>query len=249
MKNKILVITALILFSFLIINKVSANTFYVDFESGAAFSGYNNIRIPGDTGTKFSAKDDLNTKTAPFYRLRVGYIINKKHDISALFSVLNLEAEGSVNKNIDFNGVTFPANNNLDLNYRFNNYRFTYRYNFFTKDNFKFGAGLTLFVRDAAISLKDSTNKSVKSNVGFVPLINLKLEWNFVKWMGIYLEADFLFSTKGRAEDATFALQFFPHERIGIRIGYRLLEGGADNDSVYNFTLVHFATFGITFKL
>ena len=31
----------------------------VDFENGAAISGYNDVRIPGDTGTLFSFTDDL----------------------------------------------------------------------------------------------------------------------------------------------------------------------------------------------
>ena len=31
----------------------------VDFENGAAISGYNDVRIPGDTGTMFSLTDDL----------------------------------------------------------------------------------------------------------------------------------------------------------------------------------------------
>jgi hypothetical protein len=29
------------------------------------------------------------------------------------------------------------------------------------------------------------------------------------------------------------------------RLGYRILEGGADNREVYNFTLVHFGSAGI----
>ncbi|MCW8961393.1 MAG: hypothetical protein OQK29_07495, partial [Ignavibacteriaceae bacterium] len=42
----------------------------IDLESGAVFTGYNNVRIPGNQGTLFSLKDDLISKTTFFYRIR-----------------------------------------------------------------------------------------------------------------------------------------------------------------------------------
>jgi hypothetical protein len=32
-------------------------------------------------------------------------------------------------------------------------------------------------------------------------------------------------------------------------LGYRILEGGADNDEVYNFALFHYAAVGVTVTL
>ena len=34
-------------------------SFWIDAESGAAFTGYNDVQIPADTGTRFSLADDL----------------------------------------------------------------------------------------------------------------------------------------------------------------------------------------------
>jgi len=42
----------------------------IDFETGAAVSGYNDVRIPGDTGTKFSLTDDLSSTAFVLWRLR-----------------------------------------------------------------------------------------------------------------------------------------------------------------------------------
>jgi hypothetical protein len=42
------------------------------------------------------------------------------------------------------------------------------------------------------------------------------------------------------------AVQYQALERVGLRVGYRLLEGGADNDEVYNFALIHFILIGTT---
>ena len=46
----------------------------IDAESGLAFLGYNDIRIPNETGTLFSFKNDfeVNGAVVPF-RVRVGY--------------------------------------------------------------------------------------------------------------------------------------------------------------------------------
>jgi len=53
-----------------------------DLESGLVFTGYNDVRIPGDQGTLFSLKDDLEAETKIFYRLRAGYTIKSRHTIS-----------------------------------------------------------------------------------------------------------------------------------------------------------------------
>ena len=45
---------------------------FFEFENGAVFSGYNDIGIPGNTGTRFSMTDDLSSSTAYYYRLRGG---------------------------------------------------------------------------------------------------------------------------------------------------------------------------------
>jgi hypothetical protein len=34
-----------------------------------------------------------------------------------------------------------------------------------------------------------------------------------------------------------------------LKAGYRLLEGGADNDEVYNFALINYAAFGFLIDL
>jgi hypothetical protein len=40
------------------------------------------------------------------------------------------------------------------------------------------------------------------------------------------------------------ALQYQVSDRIGLKLGYRILEGGADNDEVYNFSLFNYAVIG-----
>ncbi|MRR10065.1 hypothetical protein EG831_08340, partial [bacterium] len=46
---------------------------FLEIEAGAVFSGYNDVAVPGDAGTRFSLSRELRSDPAPFGRLRAGY--------------------------------------------------------------------------------------------------------------------------------------------------------------------------------
>lgn len=219
----------------------------LDLESGVVFSGYNNVRIPGNLGTDFSLKNDLKPQTNLFYRLRASYVIKKRHSFSVLYAPLKIKSEGNVAKDIFFQGVLFSANTDLKGIYQFNSYRLTYRYYIINKPKFVFGLGFTGKIRDAKITLSSAELSSEKTNVGFVPIINFRFKWNIDDKFGLLLDGDALAAPQGRAEDIQLAATYQQSDKIGFRAGYRLLEGGAGNNSVYNFTLIHYASFGITY--
>jgi len=219
----------------------------IDIESGAVFTGYNNVRIPGDTGTLFSLKNDLNAKSNIFIRIRAGYTINSRHTISLLYAPLTVKSNGSTNKQIDFDGVTFASNTALNASYTFNSYRITYRYDIVKRPKIDFGLGFTAKTRDAEIALSSQEFAASKKNVGFVPIINFRLHWKLNEKMGVLFEGDALAAPQGRAEDVLLAGTYKFSDQFLVRFGYRFLEGGADNDEVYNFALIHYATVGVSY--
>lgn len=214
-----------------------------DLETGAVFSGLNDARIPGEDGTKFSLVDDLQTDPAPFFRLRLGGTLARRHNLVLLYAPLSLIAEGKIDRDVEFNGVTFPAGTPLRAFYRFDSYRLTYRYDFYLDDHLELGAGLTGKIRDAAIGL-DGAEFTENTNTGLVPLINLRLFWRFVENWGLLVEGDGLVGPQGRAEDFQAAVEARLTEQLAVRLGYRILEGGADNEKVYTFSLFHYALVG-----
>jgi hypothetical protein len=218
----------------------------VGFETGAVFAGYNDARIPGDTGTKFSLSEELEMESSYFFRVRFTHSINDRHQISALFAPLRLDASGQVNKPVSFNQVDFKADASLKAKYRFDSYRLTYQYRFYRGKSFGAGLGLTAKIRDASISLEDQNQKTEKKNTGFVPLINFGLKWMFAEKFALLLEGDALAAPQGRAEDVLFALEFRVSDAVTLKAGYRLLEGGADVDEVYTFALFHYIVVGST---
>ncbi|MBK7093924.1 MAG: hypothetical protein IPH57_02205 [Saprospiraceae bacterium] len=233
--------------TFFLYNSVNAQAI-IDFETGPVFTGYNDVRIPGDQGTFLSLKDDLKPGTNLFYRLRAGYTIKSRHTISLLYAPLVTKSEGIVANDILFEGVIFPAYSEIAGTYKFNSYRLTYRYEIVNKPKFVFGLGFTAKIRDAKIALSSLGLVSEKTNVGFVPIINFRLLWYINDKFGLLLEGDALAAPQGRAEDVLIAANFKLSENLDIRAGYRILEGGADNDEVYNFALFHYASVGISYN-
>jgi hypothetical protein len=216
-----------------------------DLETGAVGTGYNNVRIPGDEGTLFSLKDDLISKTEIFFRIRVNYTIKTRHTLSLLYAPLETASNGNLPYDIFFEGVTFPANTDLTGTYKFNSYRLTYRYEIVLKPKFEFGLGFTAKIRDAKIALASAELENEKTNVGFVPIINFRMLWKPYEKLGILLDGDALAAPQGRAEDVLIAATYRLSDHFGLKAGYRILEGGADNDEVYNFALFNYASVGL----
>jgi hypothetical protein len=220
----------------------------LDIETGLVFSGYNNVGIPGDSGTRFSLSKDLDPKSSLFGRLRIGYQLGARHNISLFVAPLRLEAKGSINKTIHFFGEEFSPGVPLRAGYRFNSYRLTYRFDLIRSDRWTVGLGLTAKIRDAAISLEGGGQKVEKKNVGFVPLIHFRVEWRFGPKLGLLLDGDALAAPQGRAEDVLFGLEYQANKNLILKAGFRFIEGGADNKTVYNFALINFLVIGGIFR-
>lgn len=222
---------------------------FVDFEAGLAIAGGNDVAIPGDTGTPLSFTDDLSTSPAPVARLRIGAVFGR-HTLYALGAPLRFSARGSPPRDVDFDGVTFAEGAPVHASYRFDSWRATWRYGFVRAAPWELDGGLTLKVRDAAISMAGAGGVAEKSNVGVVPLLSFRVAWWSSPSFGLLLDGDALVGPNGgRAEDVLIAAQWRVREGTLARVGYRILEGGADAKTVYNFALVHYLTAGLQVDL
>jgi hypothetical protein len=217
----------------------------IDIEGGLAISGYNDARIPGDDGTLFSFSEELKSDDEFYYRLRLYYTLADRHSFSILYAPLSINATGNLDKDVKFRDLVFSPNENIEGTYTFNSYRFTYRYKVYKGESFEFGIGLTAKIRDAEIGLKSETQETVKDDFGFVPLINFRAFLKLNEKFGLLLSGDALAAPQGRAEDVLIAVTYNQSENFRVKIGYRILEGGADNDEVYTFSFINYAALGI----
>jgi hypothetical protein len=222
----------------------ASSSWTIDFEAAMVTAGKNDVAIPGDTGTRFSLTDDLKTDEDVAFRVQLGRRLGQRHHLTALYAPLTLHASGEPGFAIDFNGESFADDADLRAVYKFNSYRLTWRYDLVQKPSFTFGLGLTGKVRDAYIELSDGTTTTRKDNVGFVPLLNLDLDWRFSQKLGLVLTGDAAAAPQGRAEDVLLALAVRPWSQGALHLGYRILEGGSDVDEVYSSALIHYYVFG-----
>jgi hypothetical protein len=220
----------------------------IDVENGAAISGYNDVRIPGDSGTKFSMTDELTSDTEYFWRVRADFRFAPKHVVSGLIAPLTIHSSGTFEAPVDFAGATFAPGAPTDGTWVFNSYRVTYRYEPFRKDTWMFGIGVSVKVRDALIRLESGGTAAEKANIGVVPLINFKFERRLGSRAAFLFEGDALAAPQGRAEDIFAGVIVDAGKNWSIKAGYRFLEGGADNDEVYTFAAVHYVAAGVVFR-
>ena len=217
----------------------------VEFEAGAVAASRNDVRIPGAGGTDLSLVDDLSSPATPVFRLRAGYRFAERHLVSALYAPLRINATGVLERDVSFAGQVFPAGAPALAVYRFDSYRLTYRYSFVRNETIELAGGFTGKIRDAEISLHGAEVAS-KTNTGFVPLLNAHLEWHpGAGELGLLVDVDALAAPQGRAEDVLIAATWRVNETSELRVGYRMLEGGADNDEVYSFAWLHYAVAGV----
>lgn len=237
----------LFLFSTVIFSKAQG---FIDVEGGMARFGYNDVKIPGNGGTLFSLSDDFDSKISSYYRGRLGYTLKNRHTVSLLYAPLTIKSSGVPQNTIYFQGETFQPGFSTHYSWKFNSYRLSYHYAFIKREHFTFALGLTGKVRDARIALDNGTVYAEKTNLGIVPLIRFYTDWEFAPQCHLIVDGDALVGPQGRAEDILFAFGYSPVSSLTIKLGYRLLEGGADNDEVYNFSSVHYASLSVmwTFK-
>jgi hypothetical protein len=224
--------------------------FNFDIEGGVILgTSYNKVQIPNGSGTRVNLAEQLKADRSAFYRIRAGYRINNRHNISALFAPLTIHYRGALSRNTNFNNSIFLPGQPLNVDYRFNSYRLTYRYDFLANGKWRVGAGLTAKVRDADIRFKSEYADTHYDNIGFVPLINFYASWKPAYHWAVILEGDALAAKQGRAEDIFGGVAFNFNNMIAIKLGYRMLEGGADNDKIYNFNWINYASAGLLISL
>ncbi len=233
-------------FSLILLASAAQAQAFVDVEGGVAFTGYNDVAIPADTGSTISLKNDIASDPAASFRMRVGYTFRGRHTVSVLIAPLTVYGSGTLDEDSTYQGKTFAAGSSVKSTYRFDSYRLTYRYDVIDSDNLVVSLGLTGKIRSADIAIMDDSGYAHRSNLGVVPLINFGVRWDFARPFSVLVDGDALASPYGRAEDVLVALQYSPSERVDWRLGYRILEGGSDGGGdVYTFALFNYVMAGL----
>ena len=210
-------------------------------ESGGVWFSKNDVRIPGDVGTKFDMLDLTGNGPDPYVRVYATYDFNKRHALRLTLAPLEVEGTGRLNEDVTFKDDVFLADVPTKGTYQFNTYRLTYRWTFYDRERWRLGFGAAALVRDADITLEQGEKRQSRSDLGLVPLLHLYGEYRFNDHASVIIDIEGAWSPMGRAVDAALKAQYDFDSGWYVAAGYRTLEGGADNDDVYTFAWLHYA--------
>lgn len=205
------------------------------FEGGAVWQSKNDVRVPNETGTLFSLSDVIGTGPYGAFRAEFDFDINERHGFRVVVAPLEITDTGTLPGVVSFAGEEFDPGIQTEANYKFSSYRVTYRYRFYSGPVWRWKIGGTAFIRDARIALTQDGKYAEDTDLGFVPLVYLQGlarisdNWRFI------LDFDGLAASQGRAFDISTKLGYSVSDLVEIAFGYRVIEGGADVDQVYNF--------------
>jgi len=215
---------------------------------GQAWQNRNDVRIPGNTGTEFSLEELAGSGPFPSIRLEGFYTIKGPHGLRLLLAPFEYTESGVLPYDVFFVDETFSGGVDTQVTYKFNSYRFTYRYRFFADDRWQWYVGGTLKVRDAEIALTQGILSANDTDVGVVPLLYLYGNYRLNKKWHFVFDMDGAAAPQGRAFDLGLKLTYDISDRWYLGGSYRLLEGGVDNDTVYNFAWFNYLLISIGYR-
>lgn len=245
MKIRCTVYLVLTFSAFFIANPASGAGLNLAAETGTVWFARNDIRIPADDGTRFDLLDLTGSGPDPYIRLYALYEFNNRHSLRLNIAPLRVDGTGILDKNVFFEGATFESDVPTKGTYQFNTYRLTYRWMFHRGMNWHVGIGGALLVRDAKVELKQGPLKESNTDLGLVPLLHLYGGYFFNDRVSAILDIEGAVAPQGRAIDAALRVVYEWPTGWHAAAGYRTLEGGADNNSVYTFAWLHFVLFEI----
>jgi hypothetical protein len=212
-------------------------------EAGPARQTRNDVQIPNDaSGTRFSIADAVGS--GPFGSVRVDFswALNDRQDLRFLVAPLGYEASAALPGDVSFNGASFSGARPATITYRFDSYRATWRYTVHEDEAWVVKLGATAKIRDAEIAVEQDGVSSSKTDVGLVPLFHSYAERRLGQRSRLILDLDALAAPQGRAVDFSAQVSFDVGRSLNLAGGWRVVDGGADNETVYNFARFNYAT-------
>ncbi len=217
----------------------SAGSGDIQLETGILGFSRNDVRIPGDGGTRFDMLDLTGSGPEPVARLLATWQFHPRHALRLTLAPLETRGTGRLDRDTTFEEVLFPAGVDTKGRYRFNTYRLAYRWTFHESRRWRWGFGASALVRDAEVSLEQPGLKAAKDDLGLVPLLHLRGEYWMNDQTALVADVEGAAAAQGRAIDAALQLQWDFRPGWRAAAGYRTIEGGADNDEVYTFAWLH----------
>lgn len=208
----------------------------VKLEVGRSQVTRNEFQIPTSSGTEVSFPDSAQF----YYRIEGQWDWNEKNGVRVVVAPFSYKETISTSTPLLFDQQTFAANTPTRLEFKFNSYRLGYVRHVFQNSDFDLDLGITLKMRDALISVSQNAQEEKFTDFGFVPLFYVAGKYKWSDLSSLVFNCDGAGSSQGYAVDALLEWQYHIKPTHSLALGYRFLDGGADNDKVKNFATVQY---------
>jgi hypothetical protein len=219
----------------------------LEFELGAAQLKQNDLQSPNDaTATRFDLARIVGTETTQSTaRITLRLPTASGAEWLAVYAPITFKGSAPLGQTVGFQGASFAGAPETSVSYRFDTYRLSWRTPVYQNANTTIRLGLTGLVRDASIALSQPGVSASRSNIGLVPLLHASAEHRISDRLSLLGDVDALGSQQGHAIDFSLRAQLAIDRDWAVSAGYRVLDGGANNDTLYNFARVQSLTVGV----
>jgi hypothetical protein len=219
----------------------------VEVELGAARLQKNELQSPNDaTATRFDLASVIGTSsTQGTARVTVRIPTAGGDEWLAVYAPLAFKGSAPLGQTVNFQGSSFAGAPETTASYRFDTYRLTWRRPVLQAAETTVRLGVTGLVRDAAIALSQPGVSASQSNIGLVPLVHASVQRRLGSHLSLIGDVDALGARQGYAIDLSLRAQYAVDRDWAVSAGYRILDGGADNETLYNFARIQWLTLGV----
>lgn len=184
----------------------------------------------------------------PFQRMSAELHLKPRHTIVLLYQPLDLRTEARLVNDLVVDSTVFPAGTAMNFRYGFDFYRASYQYDFWPEPERELAVGISLQIRDAAISFvsKDGELARAYNDIGPVPVIRFRgrlpvtgRSWVGSEIDGFYAQGKFVTgstnvesSFRGAILDASVRYGLSLNETVDGFINARYVGGGASGQQV-----------------
>lgn len=128
----------------------------------------------------------------PFERLTAEVDLRNRHRFILLIQPLDVRTTALLDRDVVIDSLLFPAGTPMSLRYGFDFYRVSWLYDFWRSPERELACGLSLQLRNAAISFASQDGEYLRTNqnVGPVPIVKLRLQLPLTKrgWFGAEID-------------------------------------------------------------
>lgn len=199
----------------------------------------------GKNGTRFDFVRNGGQKvTYPYSRFALEFTLFQDHLFELVYQPIYIDTNVVLSQDTVFDDKTFASGSSLDTRYYFPFYRLSYFYKVVNNDEFMFGVGAGLQLRNATIwfSSPDGSKRFATTSLGPVPLLALRTSWSITDRWSVSAEAAGWWSpipvlnggsepVTGWIYDGAIDAGYRFNKYVRLFLEARLIGGGAQGDS------------------